>query len=116
MTDILDPILFRHYQPIREKADAITNQSVRFLSKQLIKTCFQIPKELETQYRLLGQQLETMPFQPEITDWINCEYRVKRYIGNGEIESYCEHPLHIAADILWAPICLRKECDITKTL
>ena len=51
MTDILDPILFRHYQPIREKSDAITNQSVRFLSEQFIKTCFQIPKELETQYQ-----------------------------------------------------------------
>ena len=109
---ILESPLFKHYRPIREKADMITQQNVRYLSEQFIKSCFRIPKELEDQYLLLGQQLETMPFQPEITDWIGCKYRISRYLGEGQLESYCENPHHPAAHILWAPLCLKKECDL----
>ena len=109
---ILESPLFKHYKPIQEKADQITRQHVRYLSEQFIKSCFQIPKELEDQYRLLGHQIETMPFQPEITDWIGCKYRISRYLGEGQVESYCENPHHPAAHILWAPLCLKKECDL----
>lgn len=65
MTDILESPLFKHNKPTKEKAKVNMKQQVYFLTEQFIKTCFTLPKELETQYQLLGQQLETMPFQPK---------------------------------------------------
>lgn len=115
MTDILESPLFKHNNPIKEKAKVNMKQQVNFLTEQFIKTCFTLPKELEKEYSFLGQQINDMPYKSEINDWIKCPYRERRYLGKGQgVESYCHNIDHPAFHILWSPICLKSKCDLPK--
>ena len=115
MTDILEPILFKHYKPIKEKTDTIIKQYVYLRTEQFLKTCFTIPKELENQYTFLGYQIKNMPYKPEISQWIKCTYQLRRVSEDG-IEIYCLNPFHPFASQygIWLPICLKKDCDLDK--
>ena len=112
---ILESPLFKHHKPIKEKAEKNIKQEDYFLSEQLIKSCFTIPVELEKQYTFLGEQINDMPYRPEISEWIKCTYRLRRF-SEDEIESYCLNPLHPFASQygIWLPVCFKRDCDLDK--
>ena len=113
---ILESPLFKHTKPLKEKADSIATQDANFLSEQLIRTAFTLPKKLEKEYVFLGEQIQDMPYRPEIDRWIKCRYRIRRSQGKGKgVESYCLNPFHPFIDYgLWLPVCLKKECELDK--
>lgn len=111
---ILESPLFKHTKPLKEKADSIATQDANFISEQLIRTAFTLPKHLEDQYVFLGQQIQDMPYRPEIDRWIKCKYRIRLKQEKG-VESYCLNPLHPFVRYgIWLPVCLKKECELDK--
>lgn len=112
---ILESPLFKHHKPIKEKAKKIIEQEVDFLTEQFIKSCFTIPIELEKEYTFLGEQINDMPFKPELEEWITCPHRLRRYIEGMGVLSFCTNPFHPGFEIgLWNVECLRNNCDLEK--
>ena len=116
MTDILEPILFKHYKPLKEKNNRTIKQSVYHQAEQFLRECFTIPEIIEKQYTLLGQQIATRPVLIFYdTPWITCDYRRRQWFSDTHrMESYCHHPEHPAQSILWNPVCMKNECELNK--
>lgn len=113
---ILESPLFKHYKPIKEKAEKSIEQEVNFLTEQFIKACFTIPAKLEKEYTFLGEQINDMPYRPEISEWIKCTYRIRRPLKKGKTESFCLNPFHPFASHygIWVPICFKEDCELHK--
>lgn len=114
MTKILENPLFK-YKRIFQQNSSRLQQEDNFLTKQIIKEAYTIPQELKDQYIFLGEQIENMPFKPELDEWITCPHRLRRYIEGLGVLSFCTNIFHPWFEIgLGVPECLKKNCDLEK--
>lgn len=114
MTNIIESPLFK-YKKIFQQNSSRLQQEYNFLTKQIIKEAYTIPKELKDQYIFLGEQIKDMPFKPELEEWITCPHRLRRYIEGIGVLSFCTNVLHPGVAIgLWYVECLKKNCDLEK--
>lgn len=114
MTKILETPLFK-YKRIFQQNSSRLQQEDKFLTKQIIKEAHKIPQELKDQYVFLGEQIQNMPFKPELEEWITCPHRLRRYIDGMGVLSFCTNPFHPGFEIgLWNVECSKNNCDLEK--
>ena len=115
MTKILETPVFKYKKIISKQNNFLTQQEYNFLAKQIIKEAHTIPQKLKVQYTFLGEQMQNMPFEQEIENWINCPHSMRRYIEGIGVISYCLHLFHPSIEIgIWNPLCLKRDCDLEK--
>lgn len=107
---ILENPVFKH-KKIKQKQNLKLNE---LALKNEILNAHKIPIKLKEQYSFLGNQIEEMPFRPEISEWIKCQYRMRQVIDH-EVISFCLNPFHPGFQAnMFCVYCMKKECDLNK--
>lgn len=110
---ILENPVFKH-KKIKQKIEPKLNYIGYIDLKNEILNAHKIPIKLKEHYSFLGKQIEEMPFHPEISDWIKCQFRMRQVIDH-EVISFCLNPFHPGFQAnMFAVYCMKKECDLNK--
>lgn len=108
LANILENPTFK-YKKILKKECEIDNKLLDLKVKKSILNCFNESSEV------LKPKIE-LSEDYDMPEWINCEFRMRRYEEGLGVQSYCLHPLNpLSTNVgLYLVSCDKKECKLEK--
>ena len=105
---ILESPVFKH-KKILEKESKVDIQLLDLKLMNSVLKCFDESKEI------VKPKIE-LPGDHNFPEWINCEYRLRRYEKGLGVQSYCLHPFNpLSTNFgMYLVICNGRECKLEK--